>query len=131
MVPVGNNDPPEFSTPPYYGMDPWCSCQDVLNNTYTCVRSLDATFDLTYCEWETGETEFYNVKADPWNLENRVDDLYPAGRRLLHDRLAYLRECSGNEQCSRGAPTSQFMLPPELGEEGLQGSRRGRGGAVH
>ncbi len=118
VVPIGNNNPPEFNTPPYYGMDPWCSCQDVLNNTYTCVRSLDATFDLMYCEWETGETEYYNVRLDPWNLENRINELHPAGQQLFHNRLTYLQKCSGNEQCSRGAPTSQFMLPAQT--EGLQ-----------
>jgi hypothetical protein len=79
---------------------------------------LDATFDLMYCEWETGETEYYNVRLDPWNLENRITELHPAGQQLFHDRLAYLQKCSGNEQCSRGAPTSQFMLPAQT--EGLQ-----------
>ena len=118
IVPIGDNDPPEFDVPPYYSMDPWCSCQDVLNNTYTCVRSLDANFDLMYCEWETGEMEYYNVRLDPWNLDNRIKQLHPAGQQLFRDRLAYLQKCSGHEQCSRGAPTSLFMLP--MHAEGLQ-----------
>lgn len=34
-------------------------------------------FDSVYVEWATGETEYYNLAADPWQLENTAPFLPP------------------------------------------------------
>lgn len=48
-------------------------------------------FDSVYVEWATGETEHYNLAADPWQLENTAPFLPPAQRDQLQNLLALHR----------------------------------------
>ncbi|CAB0011193.1 unnamed protein product [Nesidiocoris tenuis] len=53
-----------------------CKCQDVTNNTYSCIRSIaDPWVDFLYCRFEDNESwgEVYNMTEDPYQLNN----LYP------------------------------------------------------
>jgi arylsulfatase A-like enzyme len=61
--------------------------------TYQGVR----TRDSVYVEYEGGETEFYDLATDPYELQSRPADASPE----LKDRLAALRSCSGSS-CREG-----------------------------
>ena len=107
MVPLGSTG--EFAHPPYYrdhgGTKSWCSCQDSANNTYSCVRALGDGYNFNFCEWETGETEFYDLSKDPWNLFNKAAELPEWWTLALKDRLRHLKTCEGYAACNnlRGA----------------------------
>jgi N-acetylglucosamine-6-sulfatase len=58
------------------------------------------TPDLTYVEYGTSERELYDLRADPFQLENRIDDADPALVATLAERLAALEGCAG-EECRR------------------------------
>lgn len=43
---------------------------DSKENTYKCLRTINATEDSNYCEFDDGYVEYYNTKEDPWGLVN-------------------------------------------------------------
>jgi arylsulfatase A-like enzyme len=45
-----------------------------------------------YVEYADGEEEYYDLKTDPYQLENRPEDASQA----MKDKLAALKECAGN-----------------------------------
>jgi N-acetylglucosamine-6-sulfatase len=53
--------------------------------------------DHLYVEYGTGERELYDLKGDPYQLDNRYDDADPELLGHLRRRLAALRDCSGPE----------------------------------
>jgi N-acetylglucosamine-6-sulfatase len=60
---------------------------------YTAVRSSR----WLYVEWETGETELYDMRRDPYQLNNlAADPRYAGTRAALARRLALLRDCKGS-----------------------------------
>jgi arylsulfatase A-like enzyme len=63
------------------------------------------TKDELYVEYVDGEREWYDLRKDPDQLDNRYDDLEPDEQEALHDRLVRLEACSG-EGCRRAATTS-------------------------
>ena len=60
------------------------------------------TENWLYVEYVDGEREWYDLTSDPDQLDNRYDDLDPAGKRTLHERLLELESCSG-AGCRRAA----------------------------
>ena len=77
---------------------------DVWNNTYNCVRSIlgsstaNVRFqDSMYCRFDDSENfiEFYNLTADPWQLDNTADELSAADRSTLATKLNFLKQCKG------------------------------------
>jgi N-acetylglucosamine-6-sulfatase len=51
-----------------------------------------------YVDYETGEAELYDLREDPFQLENRVSDpAFEATKRALARRLDQLRDCAGTE----------------------------------
>ena len=92
--------------------------RDQLGEDYTAVR----TERYVYAELNSGETEMYDLEADPFELESvHADPGYAKPRaRLakLHDRL---RGCAG-KKCSRG-PKVKLELKPDPGHG--QSCRRG------
>ncbi len=48
-------------------------------------------FDSVYVEWGNQEKEFYDLKEDPFQLENRFHQLPKERRQLLHNTLVELR----------------------------------------
>lgn len=62
-----------------------------------------------YIRWHTGDREYYDLRSDPYQLENGIDRLDRSTRRGFEDELDALVECEG-EQCHRwgneSAPTS-------------------------
>ena len=53
------------------------------------------TGEHLYVEYGTGERELYDLKGDPYQLDNRYDDADPELLGHLRRRLAALRGCSG------------------------------------
>ena len=48
-------------------------------------------------EYLSGEGEFYDRSADPYQLENIYPTMDPTLKAALHDRLIALQKCSGSE----------------------------------
>ena len=48
-----------------------------------------------YVEYETGERELYNLREDPYQLDNHYGEANPALLKRLKGHLEALRECSG------------------------------------
>eukprot|EP00048_Salpingoeca_helianthica_P017930 m.239752 g.239752 ORF g.239752 m.239752 type:complete len:549 (+) comp22808_c0_seq1:14-1660(+) len=101
---------PEMArVPPHYDGPTLCSCQDVRNNTYRCLRHVGAGTadpDYVYCEFFTESptdtpglqpyhVEMYALDADPWQLTNQAPSLTPARRAGLHANLTSLGSCRG------------------------------------
>jgi arylsulfatase A-like enzyme len=49
-----------------------------------------------YVEYVTGEREWYDLAIDPNELDNRYNELTPAMKQGLHDRLIELENCRGS-----------------------------------
>jgi N-acetylglucosamine-6-sulfatase len=53
----------------------------------------------TYVEYSNGDTEYYNLRKDPYELSNATKALSPVSRGRLHAKLAAISECSGLTSC--------------------------------
>ncbi len=106
----------EFPGPPFFNGTDFCSCQDSANNTYSCIRIVNATSNLRYCEFpldarpvetpfldpSTGlvvETapfaEYFDVANDVYEMNNQAGVLTQAQRAALHATLESMHTCSG------------------------------------
>lgn len=76
---------------------PDCVCEDAINNTYACVRSLSSSQDLQYCEFADSESfvEVYNLTSDPNQLENIFKKMDPQVLQTMNQRLIKLQSCVG------------------------------------
>jgi N-acetylglucosamine-6-sulfatase len=59
--------------------------------TYEAMR----THDFLYVEYRNGEREFYNLRTDPYELDNIADELTPVQLATLHADLQKLEQCRG------------------------------------
>nr|CAD7416828.1 unnamed protein product [Timema poppensis] len=85
------------------------------NNTYSCLRTINATHNFLYCEFVTGLITFYNLRIDPFEQWNRVHSLTKEELSYLSDQLTQLRACRGTKQCTvGGASHSQMSLAQHL-----------------
>jgi arylsulfatase A-like enzyme len=83
--------------------------------SYEAVR----TPDFLYVEYTDGETEFYDLRNDPFELHNIAAQLSPSNRALLHHELETLHHCHAGTQCwaamhvdtNLGRPTNASPLP--------------------
>ncbi len=64
--------------------------------------------DFTYVRYDTGEKEFYDLAADPHQLENRYPDLTDEAKANLEGRLDRLDGCAGE-----GCIAPENAPPPE------------------
>jgi arylsulfatase A-like enzyme len=60
-------------------------------------------YDDAYIEYTNGDREYYNLATDPFQLENRHDELDPPVRLSLEAELARLVDCAGPSCHSPGA----------------------------
>ncbi|MFN6571269.1 sulfatase-like hydrolase/transferase, partial [Dendronalium sp. ChiSLP03b] len=60
--------------------------------TYQAIRAED----YTYIEYETGEKELYNIKQDPYQLDNLASTADPTLLKQLADQLSRLRTCKAD-----------------------------------
>jgi arylsulfatase A-like enzyme len=56
------------------------------------------TADYTYIEYANGEIELYDLRADPYQLQNIASTADPGLLAMLHEWLEALRQCAG-ESC--------------------------------
>lgn len=99
------------TVPPWFYGHVFCSCQDSTNNTYACVRTLNATHNFVYCEFVEGLVEAYSLDADPWQQTNLGPTLSPQDKDYWHTKLQALQTCTG-PSCGRSTPTG--ANPPQL-----------------
>jgi hypothetical protein len=75
-----------------------------------------------YIEYEAGERELYDLKADPYQLrslhgspqhQNVMED--------LHARLEALKNCSGKDSCEAAERADERHTSPAVGESSLVG----------
>ena len=52
--------------------------------------------DHLYVEHHDGSREFYDLRADPYELANLAGSMSPRARERWHTRLARLRACTGH-----------------------------------
>lgn len=86
---------------------PNCVCEDALNNTYTCLRTMSQADDnFVYCNFaDTQNTqEFYNMTADPHQLTNIVGKLDPKFLTSQNKELIIMSQCKG--------PSCRRLVPP-------------------
>jgi N-acetylglucosamine-6-sulfatase len=57
------------------------------------------TPDFLYVLYDDGETEFYDLKNDPFELHNIADQLTPYDSELLHVEIERMHHCHGGAQC--------------------------------
>lgn len=135
-----NHDNQHWRTPPFWTEGPFCFCMNANNNTYSCLRTINATHNFLYCEFVTGLITFYNLRIDPFEQWNRVHSLTTEERSYLHDTLEQLKGCRGTRQCTVGqsmpplppisAPSKKKKYPVLPLGNGDGGGRRG-GGNYH
>ncbi|MHB8235185.1 MAG: sulfatase family protein [Solirubrobacteraceae bacterium] len=65
--------------------------------SYEALRSSTAL----YVEYATGEREYYDLRRDPFELDNLASSLSPGHERQLHRALARIEACHGQRACWR------------------------------
>ncbi|XP_020282354.1 extracellular sulfatase SULF-1 homolog isoform X2 [Pseudomyrmex gracilis] len=96
------HDNDHWRTAPMWNAGPFCFCMNANNNTYSCVRTINATHNFLYCEFTTGLVTYYNLRLDPFEQSNRVSLLTASERSYLHDQLEHLKGCKGTWDCTVG-----------------------------
>ncbi|KAJ8920854.1 hypothetical protein NQ315_015646 [Exocentrus adspersus] len=104
-----HHDNDHWKTAPQWTEGPFCFCMNANNNTYSCVRTINSTHNFLYCEFVTGFVTFYNLRIDPFELQNRVDTLKPEERSFLHNLLKHLVACRG-KSCTVSHHSSQHPV---------------------
>jgi hypothetical protein len=86
--------PSSFVRPPLFYGSKFCECEDAANNTYSCVRTLNAATGVNsqYCEFSYGFRERYDLEQDPFQLKNLALDHVSVE---LSQRLRELQSCWG------------------------------------
>lgn len=88
-----NND--HWRTAPKWHGGPFCFCMNANNNTYSCLRTINSLHNFLYCEFTTGFITFYNLRLDPFELQNRFDQLKSNEKVYLHGLLQRMIACKG------------------------------------
>ncbi|XP_049950406.1 extracellular sulfatase SULF-1 homolog isoform X1 [Schistocerca serialis cubense] len=105
-----NHDNDHWKTAPLWNDGPFCFCMNANNNTYACLRTINATHNFLYCEFVTGLITFYNLRIDPFQQWNRVHSLNTSELSYLHDQLEKLKGCRGSAQCTVGNAAADAQL---------------------
>jgi len=74
-----------------------CVCEDATNNTYVCIRTINAAKNDVYCKFLDGQSfeEQYNMKTDPYQLVNKAPSLSSRERNIYMRKLFHGILCSG------------------------------------
>ena len=63
----------------------FCFCSNAANNSYFCLRTINATHNFLYCEFITGFIEYFDVNADPYQVQLTT---LPGNRHMFNARKA-------------------------------------------
>uniref|UniRef100_A0A665VPT7 N-acetylglucosamine-6-sulfatase n=1 Tax=Echeneis naucrates TaxID=173247 RepID=A0A665VPT7_ECHNA len=93
---------------------PDCVCEDSYNNTYACVRTVAASANLQYCEFDDNQVfvEVYNMTADPYQLTNIADSIGQDFLEKMNHRLMMLQSCSGQSCRTPGVYDPRYKFDP-------------------
>nr|CAD7437459.1 unnamed protein product [Timema bartmani] len=88
-----NHDNDHWKTAPLWSEGPFCFCMNANNNTYSCLRTINATHNFLYCEFVTGLITFYNLRIEgTWTLDVRLTRKDKAKEmKFLKSLLAVIR----------------------------------------
>ncbi|KAJ0181298.1 hypothetical protein K1T71_003383 [Dendrolimus kikuchii] len=106
------HDNDHWRTAPFWTAGPFCFCMSTSNNTYNCVRTINATHNLLYCEFITGLVTYYNLRIDPFETQNRVKYLTTGEKEYFHNQLQQLLSCRGSS-CRRYAHSNHHASSEE------------------
>ena len=105
LLPLLHGEPPtdwrnailvEHHGPDLRGVDPDFQQPSSGNpRTYEAMR----TRNLLYVEYNDGETEFYDLRTDPYELHNLAGSLTSSQRAVLHAELLAIERCHNGAAC--------------------------------
>ncbi|KAH8280971.1 hypothetical protein KR054_005926 [Drosophila jambulina] len=110
-----SHDNQHWRTAPLWNDSPFCFCMNANNNTYSCLRTINATHNYLYCEFTTGLITFYNLTIDRFETTNRAAGLTPGERAHMHDALEQLKGCRGRS-CSIRRHQAQLDSGPSASQ---------------
>jgi N-acetylglucosamine-6-sulfatase len=84
------------------------------------------TPDFLYVLYDDGETEFYNLRNDPFELHNIANQLTPGEASLLHSEIERMHHCHGGTQCWAAMHVNLGVVPPANGAPVTYGDAHSR-----
>lgn len=100
-------DNSHWKTQPYWTNGPFCFCSNSNNNTYWCLRTINSTHDLLYCEFINNFISYYDLTKDPFQLKNAIHDVNYGVLQQLHEQLNEMRKCQGHKECSKASQSTK------------------------
>ncbi|KAL3123928.1 hypothetical protein niasHT_001758 [Heterodera trifolii] len=94
-----------WHTPPFWPEEfgRFCFCQNANNNSFWCLRTVNASHNFLYCEFVTEEIAFYDLEKDPYQLENAISEQTDNVIEQLSAQLQLLKSCENKAQCEHYA----------------------------
>ncbi|KAL3119342.1 hypothetical protein niasHT_001102 [Heterodera trifolii] len=91
-----------WHTPPFWPEEfgRFCFCQNANNNSFWCLRTVNASHNFLYCEFVTEEIAFYDLEKDPYQLENAISEQTDNVIEQLSAQLQLLKSCENKAQLS-------------------------------
>ena len=100
-------DNSHWKTQPYWTNGPFCFCSNSNNNTYWCLRTINSTHDLLYCEFINNFISYYDLTKDPFQLKNAIHDVNYGVLQQLHEQLNEMRKCHGYKECNKASQSTK------------------------
>ena len=93
-----SHDNDHWKTEPRWTEGPFCACTNSNNNTYWCVRNINATDNYLYCEYVTGMMTYFDISVDPHQLRNLLHTLTDSELNFMHNQVRELRDYSAEKK---------------------------------
>merc|ERR1711970_679274 len=102
-----SHDNDHWKSSPMWAEGPFCACTNSNNNTYWCVRNINATHNYLYCEYVTGMVTYFDLRVDPHQLRNVLHTLTDEDINYMHHQVTSLREYSAAKTFLNGLSTQR------------------------